>query len=444
MSDEAAVMVVEQRGRVTQLNQSVNQRWEELMEKAKPFQISKRIVHEAYQQVKANKGVAGVDRQSIQTFEQDLKDNLYKLWNRMSSGSYFPPPVLAVSIPKSDGSQRTLGVPTVADRIAQTVVQMYLEPVVEPDFHLDSYGYRPNKSALDAVGVARKRCWRYDWCIDLDIKGFFDNLDHSLVMRAVRKHTDCKWILLYVERWLTAPIQKEDGSVMERRQGTPQGGVASPLLANIFMHHAFDEWMKREHPNIPFERYADDILLHCKTEKQARFIRDKIEQRLKRCKLELHPEKTRLVYCKDERRNKEYPNARFDFLGYTFRPRLNRTRNGELFVSFSPAISDKAKKSIRQTIKRWRLHRWSGATLNSIAAEINPVVRGWINYYGRYLRSEVRSPLQQIDLYLVRWAKGKYKYLRGHQCRASAWVAGIRSRDPKLFVHWEAGMSRWG
>lgn len=414
------------------------------MEKAKPFQISKRIVFEAYQQVKANKGAEGVDRQSIQAFEQDLKDNLYKLWNRMSSGSYFPPPVLAVSIPKSDGSQRILGVPTVADRIAQTVVQKHLEPIVEPDFHLDSYGYRPNKSALDAVGVARKRCWRYDWCIDLDIKGFFDNLDHALVMRAVRKHTDCKWILLYVERWLTAPIQKEDGSIMERRRGTPQGGVASPLLANIFMHHAFDEWMKREHPNIPFERYADDILLHCKTEKQARFIRDKIEQRLKRCKLELHPDKTRLVYCNDEQRNKEYPHTRFDFLGYTFMPRLNRTRNGKLFVSFSPAISDKAKKSIRHTIKRWRLHRWSGATLNSIAAEINPVVRGWINYYGRYIRSEVRSPIQQIDLYLVRWAKGKYKRLRGHQCRASAWVAGIRSRDPQLFAHWAAGMSRWG
>ena len=293
-------MEVERRGRVTQLSQSVNQQWKELMDKAKPFQISKRIVFEAYHQVKANKGAAGVDRQSIQDFEQDLKDNLYKLWNRMSSGSYFPAAVLAVSIPKSGGGQRILGVPTVADRIAQTVVHMYLEPIVEADFHPDSYGYRPNKSALDAVGMARKRCWRYDWSIDLDIKGFFDNLDHSLVMRAVKKHTDCKWILLYVERWLTAPMQKEDGSIMERSQGTPQGGVASPLLANIFMHHAFDEWMKREHPNVPFERYADDILLHCKTEKQARFIRDKIEQRLKRCKLELHPEKTRLVYCKDE------------------------------------------------------------------------------------------------------------------------------------------------
>ena len=210
------------------------------------------------------------------------------------------------------------------------------------------------------------------------------------------------------------------------------------------MHHAFDEWMKREHPNIPFERYADDILLHCKTEKQARFIRDKIEQRLNRCKLELHPEKTRLVYCKDEQRDKEFPNTSFDFLGYTFRPRINRTRNGKLFVSFSPAISDKAKKSIRHTIKKWRLHLWSGASLNSIAAEINPVIRGWINYYGRYIRSEVRSPLQQVDLYLVRWAMGKYNRLRGHQCRASAWVAGIRSRDPQLFAHWAAGMSWWG
>lgn len=437
-------MEVERRGRVTQLSQSVNQQWEELMGKAKPFQISKRIVFEAYHQVKANKGAAGVDRQSIQGFEQDLKNNLYKLWNRMSSGSYFPPPVLAVSIPKSGSGQRTLGVPTVADRIAQTVVHMYLEPIVEADFHPDSYGYRPNKSALDAVGMARKRCWRYDWSIDLDIKGFFDNLDHSLIMRAVKKHTDCKWILLYVERWLTAPMQKEDGSIMERSQGTPQGGVASPLLANIFMHHAFDEWMKREHPNVPFERYADDILLHCKTEKQARFIRDKIEQRLKRCKLELHPEKTRLVYCKDELRDQEFPDTSFDFLGYTFRPRINRTRNGKLFVSFSPAISDKAKKSIRHTIKSWRLHRWSGATLNSIAAEINPVIRGWINYYGRYIRSEVRSPLQQVDWYLIRWATGKYKRLRGHQRRASAWVAGIRSRDPQLFAHWAAGMSRWG
>ena len=414
------------------------------MNKEKPFQISKRMVFEAYQRVKANGGAAGVDGQSIQDFEQNLKDNLYKLWNRMSSGSYFPPPVRAVSIPKRDGGQRLLGVPTVADRIAQTVVQRHLEPTVEPTFHTDSYGYRPNKSALDAVGTARKRCWRYDWCIDLDIKGFFDNLDHELVMRAVKKHTDCKWILLYIERWLTAPIQDESGSLTERAKGTPQGGVASPLLANLFMHYAFDEWMEQVHSNIPFERYADDILLHSKTEKQACFIRDKIEQRLRRCRLEIHPEKTQIVYCKDELRSNEYPRTQFDFLGYTFRPRLNRTRQGKLFVNFSPAISDPAKNSIRDTIKRWRLHLWSSASLTSIAEEINPVIRGWIHYYGRYIRSETRSPLQQIDGYLMRWARGKYKRLRQHPRRASAWVANIRTRDPQLFAHWEAGLSRWG
>jgi RNA-directed DNA polymerase len=414
------------------------------MGKAKPFEISKQAVYEAYLKVKANKGAEGVDRQSIQDFEKDLKNNLYKLWNRLSSGSYFPPPVRAVSIPKRTGGQRPLGIPTVADRIAQAVVKIYLEPVVEPYFHPDSCGYRPKKSALEAVGVARKRCWRYDWVIDLDIKGFFDNLDHELVMRAVKKHTDCKWILLYVERWLKAPLKQEDGKVVAREKGTPQGGVVSPLLANIFMHHAFDEWMKREYSYIPFERYADDIVLHCRTEKQARFIRDKIEERLKRCRLELHPEKTRIVYCKDELRGKDYSETKFDFLGYTFRPRLNRTREGRLFVNFSPAISDRAKKSIRRTIREWRLHLWSTATLTSIARELNPVIRGWIQYYGQYIRSEIRDPLLQIDYYLIRWAEGKYKSMRGRWRRARVWVERINNRDPKLFAHWQAGLSRWG
>jgi len=442
-SEEVAVIAMEQRGRITRQYQWVNQKWEEPMNRAKPYKISKRMVYEAFQQVKANKGAEGVDEQTIQEFERDLKNNLYKLWNRMSSGTYFPPPVLAVSIPKSNGGKRILGVPTVTDRIAQTVVKKDLEPKVEPYFHEDSYGYRPNKSALDAVGTARRRCWRFDWVIDLDIKGFFDNLDHRLVMRAVKKHTDCKWILLYIERWLKAPM-KTGKSIEERTKGTPQGGVVSPLLANIFMHHAFDEWMKREYPYISYERYADDILVHCKTEKQACFIRDKIEERLKICKLGLHPEKTKIVYCKDELRKNEYPNAKFDFLGYTFRPRLNRTRDNRLFVNFSAAISDKAKKAMRQTIKRWRLHLWSNATLESIAKEINPVIQGWINYYGRYIRSEIRSPLQQIDWYLIRWAKGKYKRLRGHQHRASDWVKCIKIRDPQLFAHWKAGMARWG
>jgi len=414
------------------------------MDKAKPFRISKRSVFEAYKQVKANKGAEGIDRQSMPVFEENVKDNLYKLWNRLSSGSYFPLPVLGVSIPKSDGGQRLLGIPTIGDRIAQTVVKRHLEPLVDPHFHKDSYGYRPNKSALDAVGVARKRCWRYDWVIDLDIKGFFDNLDHNLIMHAVKKHTDCPWILLYIERWLKVPLQHADGSIVERNKGTPQGGVISPLLTNIFMHHAFDTWMQQAHPNIPYERYADDIVLHCKTHRQAGFIRDKIEERLNRCKLELHPRKTRIVYCKDELRNLTFKETKFDFLGYTFCPRVNRTRNGRLFVNFSPAISNKAKKAIRRTIKRWRIHMWSSASLSSIAAEINAVVRGWINYYGRYIRSEVRGPLQQIDYYLVRWAMGKYKRLRGRYCRSFEWVESVKRRDPRLFTHWREGLSRWG
>jgi RNA-directed DNA polymerase len=242
---------------------------EEPEDQAKPFQISKRVVWEAYKRVKANKGAAGVDSESIEEFEQNLRDNLYKLWNRMSSGSYFPPPVRLVSIPKKDGGERKLGIPTVSDRVAQTVAKMYLEPLVEPHFHRDSYGYRPGKSAIDAVTAARQRCWRYDWLIDLDVRGFFDNLDWSLVMRAVRKYTQCPWILLYVQRWLQASMQMADGTLVLRTKGTPQGGVISPLLANIFLHLAFDDWMRKTHPGVPFERYADDMVAHCKTEKQA-------------------------------------------------------------------------------------------------------------------------------------------------------------------------------
>jgi len=242
------------------------------MVKTKPFSISKWVVWEAWKRVRANQGAAGVDDVSISEFEERLKDNLYKIWNRMSSGTYFPPPVRLVNIPKADGGERTLGIPTVGDRVAQMVVKLYLEPVVDPCFHPDSYGYRPGKSAIEAVGQTWRRCWRYDWVLDLDIRGFFDNIDHSLMMRAVRKHTQCKWILLYIERWLKAPATQADRTLVDRDVGTPQGGVVSPLLANIFLHHALDAWMAEKYPNIPFERYADDMVFHCKSEAQARFI----------------------------------------------------------------------------------------------------------------------------------------------------------------------------
>jgi RNA-directed DNA polymerase len=306
------------------------------LDKTKPFHIPKRAVWEAYQRVKANRGAAGVDDQSIEVFEKDLKNNLYKLWNRLSSGSYFPPPVKRVEIDKRGGGTRALGIPTVADRIAQAVVKAHLEPELEKQFHPDSYGYRPGKSALDAVEQARKRCWRKDWVLDLDIRAFFDTLSHDLLLRAVRKHTDCAWVRLYIERWLKAPVQREDGTLEAREKGTPQGSVVSPLLANLFLHYAFDRWMATHHPSLPFERYADDILCHCHSEAQARDLWRVLEQRFADCGLELHPEKTKIVYCKDDDRRGHSPNEKFDFLGYTFRPRRSKNRWGKYFVNFSP------------------------------------------------------------------------------------------------------------
>ena len=406
----------------------------------KPFVISKRLVWEAWRMVKANQGAAGVDEESIQAFEANLRGNLFKVWNRMSSGSYIPPPVRAVQIPKKGGrGVRTLGVPTVADRVAQTVARLYLEPGVEPVFHPDSYGYRPGRSALDALEVCRKRCWKYDWVIDLDLRAFFDSLDHSLVLKAVAHHTDLRWILLYVERWLKAPLQQKDGTLKQRDRGTPQGSAISPVLANIFLHYALDLWMHREFPEVPFERYADDVMLHCKTQAQARVVLDAIIERLAQVGLELNLDKTRIVYCKDSNRTGSHEHERFTFLGYTFRPRLAKSRSGEFFVSFCPAVADDAAKTIRHSIKRWRLHLWSGQTLADIALAINPIVRGWINYYGRFYRTRLVQTLRRIDAYLVRWAMRKYKRLRKHPTRTWRLLAAIAAREPNLFAHWTMG-----
>ena len=409
------------------------------MNSAKTFEIPKALVWDAYLDVKRSAGGPGVDGQSMEDLEGDLKNQLYKIWNRMSSGSYFPPPVLRVEIPKSDGGVRRLGIPTVRDRIAQAVVKRYLEPFVEPFFHEDSYGYRPGRSALDAVGKARQRCWRDDWILDLDISKFFDTLDHSLVMRAVKRFTDCKWVLLYIERWLQADVQLQDGTLLRRDTGTPQGGVISPLLANIFLHLGFDQWMKDNYPSVHFELYADDIVVHCRSRQQLEWIKERIEHRLRLCRLNLNPDKTRIVYCKDSRRNGHWSCQSFDFLGYTFRSRSARNHRGEFFVSFSPAISQKASRSLRQTIRReWKLKARTHLSLNDLAHRLNPVITGWINYYGRFCRSALHSVLNHINMALVGWAMRKFKRLRGHRTRAHAWLKGVGRRNPGLFAHWHS------
>lgn len=411
------------------------------MPEAKPYVIPKQLVWEAYKRVKANRGAAGVDGESLAAFEKDLKGNLYKVWNRMSSGSYFPPPVRLVEIPKDNGGKRPLGIPTVGDRVAQTVVKMVLEPLVEPKFHRDSYGYRPGKSALDAVGVARQRCWRADWVIDLDIKSFFDSISHDRVERAVAHHTDSPWVRLYIARWLRAPVQKADGTLEQRTRGTPQGGVVSPLLANLFLHYAFDVWMQRTFPHVQFERYADDAIVHCRSERQACAVLEAIRDRFRQCGLELHATKTRIVYCKDDDRPGKSDSVKFDFLGYTFQPRRAKNRWGKYFVSFLPAMSAKAAKAVRATIRNWRMASTrNNQRLEDLARLVNPVVRGWMNYYGRFYRSKCVQVLRHLNEALAAWVRRKYRKFRRRERASMYWLGRIARRDRTLFAHWELGV----
>lgn len=385
-------------------------------------------------------GGAGVDQQSLADFEENLKDNLYTLWNRLSSGSYFPPPVKAVGIPKKIGGERALGVPCVSDRIAQMVVKLTFEPCVEPLFLPDSYGYRPNKSALDAIGITRERCWRYNWVVEYDIRGLFDHLDHALLMKAVKKHTDCKWVILYIERWLKTPMQLPDGRLQEKTQGVMQGGVISPLLSNLFLHYVFDYWMVRKNPTMPWCRYADDGLVHCKNRREAEGLFKALKQRYAACGLELHPDKTKIVYCKDTNRQDCYPNKGFTFLGYDFRARKAMNREGKVFQGFSPGVSKAALKAMCTQTRRRRFWQRTGVGLETIAEEYNPVLRGWIHYYGRYHPGSLRPVLRHFDKTLAVWAMHKFKKLKGHKTRAGYFLQGIRKRQPSLFAHWKLGM----
>jgi RNA-directed DNA polymerase len=405
--------------------------------KDKPFSIPKQLVWEAYRRVAANKGAPGVDGQDLEEFEADLGNNLYKIWNRMSSGSYFPPPVRAVEIPKPHSpGVRVLGVPTVADRIAQTAAAMYLEPLVEPRFHQDSYGYRPGRSQLDALAACRQRCWKYDWIVDLDVQKFFDTVPWQLVVRAVTAVTDCRWVLLYVRRWLAAPLQRPDGTLVERDKGTPQGSAISPVLANLFMHFAFDLWMDREFPACPFERYADDAVVHCKSRRQAEYVRARIAARMQEVRLRLHPDKTRIVYCKDSNRREEHEHISFTFLGYAFRARgAISSKNGRGFTSFLPAISPEALKAKSDRLRELRIHRQVNLSLDALAEWLNPIIAGWMNYYGRYYRTGLYPLLRRVNIYLRRWAGKKYKRLRTHK-RFKRWWTGLLQREPGLFAQW--------
>lgn len=407
------------------------------MKSTKSFELSKQVVMEAYRRVKANRGAAGVDGESIADFEQHLERNLYKVWNRMSSGSYFPPPVKEVEIPKKSGGKRCLGIPTVSDRIAQMVVKLYMEPLVEPHFHQDSYGYRPQKSAQSAVAVTRKRCWEYNWLVEFDIKGAFDSIDHVLLMKAVRHHVKERWMLLYIERWLIAPFETKGGQRIPRDKGTPQGGVISPMLMNLFLHYAFDKWIERSYPQRPFARYADDAVVHCRSQTEAEEMLEAIAQRLQDCMLTMHPDKSKVVYCKDSNRREDYPQTKFTFLSFTFRPRVAASRSGKRFTSFLPAVSDDAMKSMRKTIRGWNLNRQTFANLEMLANQYNAILRGWWNYYGSFYKTEMRKLFDYFNQRLATWVRRKHKKLKCHKRRSFQWLNRVAKRQPRLFFHWQ-------
>jgi len=349
-----------------------------------------------------------------------------------------------MEIPKAKGGTRKLGIPTVSDRIAQTVVKQIIEPKLDPMFHADSYGYRPGRSAKQAIAVTRKRCWQFDWVVEFDIKGAFDQIDHGLLMKAVRSHIKEDWILLYIERWLTAPFETAEGTQVPRERGTPQGGVVSPILMNLFMHYAFDVWMKRTNPSCPFARYADDAVVHCSSKQQAEQVMRSIAERLAECGLTMHPEKSKIVYCQDSNRTKRFPNVHFTFLGFTFRPRKAISKPHRIFTSFLPAVSSDAVKRMRKVVRGWRIPRQTPATLAELAQQYNSVIRGWWEYYGTFYQTAMREPFRYIDRKLEQWARRKYKTLSRHKRRSVEWLARVKEDCPGIFAHWGVFRDRVG
>lgn len=407
-------------------------------EKTKSYEIAKRAVYESYLSVKMNDGGPGVDKETIELFDKNLRRNLYKIWNRMSSGSYFPPAVRRAMIEKKQGGKRPLGIPTVGDRIAQGVVKNYLEGIVDSQFQESSYGYRPGKSAHNALDRCKANCLKYAWVIDLDIKGFFDNISHEWMMKMVGHHTQEKWVLLYIERWLKAEVEGEDGQLTKREKGTPQGGVVSPLLSNIYLHHAFDQWMAKYHGINPFERYADDIVIHCGTQQEAIILVEAIKERLGKFELELHPEKTKIVYCKDDDRKGNYEQESFSFLSYSFQPRGVFDSHKKMRTLFFPAISEFAKTFIRKRIKEVFNPSWTQIPLECFALKLNPKIRGWVNYYSRYKKHDLLRVFRYLNMLIRKWISKKYRLLKR---ATNKHLVGLIKENKQLFVHWKLGVT---
>jgi group II intron reverse transcriptase/maturase len=440
-SYETSVMEVERRAEVVQLELPLTTSEKRRKINAtltRVIPITKQMVWSAYKKVRQNKGAAGTDGITIAMYEEQLSANLYKLWNRLSSGSYFPPAVREVYIPKSDGKMRKLGIPTVNDRVAQEVTKSYLEPRLEKVFSEQSYGYRPQRNQHQAVEQVRKNTRKYAWVIDMDISSFFDSMSHEKLLLALKRHVTEKWVLLYSERWLKAPTMEST-----RKRGTPQGGVISPLFANLFLHYAFDKWFEKEFPNLSFVRYADDIIVHCETETKAKEIYKTISERLTDCELSLNEEKSKIVYCKNAHRKAQFKTIKFDFLGFCFKPKPTKNKaTGRLFLSFDCAISRKSEIKISESIRESKFHQWTSSTIHEIANTFNDKIRGWINYYGKFRIHSLNRIFKLFNWRLIKWAVRKYKRFKGSMSQAANWIRRIAFDFPDIFVHWHYGFQR--
>ena len=409
-------------------------------EQTKSIPITKMMVWEAYKKVRSNKGSAGVDQQTLDDFNKVRSKELYKIWNRLTSGSYFPPEVKRVEILKQGGKIRPLGVPTVKDRIAQQVIKSYLEPRFEAEFLENSYGYRPNKSAHAAVKKVQENVRKYSWVIDLDIKEFFENVNHELLFKALKLHVSEKWVLLYIRRWLEASVQLPDGTLLlTSGNGTPQGGVISPLLANLFMHYCFDKWLIIHYPEVQMVRYADDIIVHCRTHQESTRLLAVIKQRLSECGLTAHPKKTKVVYCKKSGRNLKGFPVQFDFLGFSFRPIRMNLKKGGSFLQFDCIMSRKSKVRITQELFKLNFHNMTQRTIQDLAILLNPKIRGWLNYYGKINRRCLRPVFYYLHHRMIKWILNKYKRFKRSKVKAVGWLRWVYNSYPNLFYHWTLG-----